>query len=338
MVQKMSMQRKIITLTGFGVLFFFGGCDFTRLTANTTVKLFERAAPAFEEYWDYDLAGEALPASIIQLEGILRVVPDNEALIKQLLRSYMGYAYGWVEDASEVALAHRDFHEANVQRLRARTFYERAKSLGEHWISLKQEGMDEVILQGLTPFESWLEEHFEEEEDAPALLWAGYAWGSYINMSRDDMAAVADLSYAKALVLRSVELDEDYFHAAGLTFLGVATSNELGADLGRAKGFFERALELSERNSLVIQVNMARHYATQKKDIALYQSLLREVLNAGDINPSTRLTNQIAKRRAARYLRQTRTFFPSVEMEEKKPFDALQLQEEAEFGIDKDTF
>ncbi|MEZ4286780.1 MAG: TRAP transporter TatT component family protein [Polyangiales bacterium] len=46
-----------------------------------------------------------------------------------------------------------------------------------------------------------------KKADAERLLWAGYAWGSYINMSKDDMAAVADLDFAKALFERSVELD-----------------------------------------------------------------------------------------------------------------------------------
>ena len=74
-----------------------GGCDVAKFTADSTAGLFTRAAPAFESYWDYELAGEAMPASIVQFEGILRVVPDNEAILTQLTQAYMGYAYGWVE-------------------------------------------------------------------------------------------------------------------------------------------------------------------------------------------------------------------------------------------------
>jgi len=55
---------------------------------------------------------------------------------------------------------------------------------------------------------------------------------------------------------------------------------------------------------------MARTYAVRRGDRELYVSLLREVLEAGDINPEQRLTNMIAKRRAARYLAQVDERFP----------------------------
>ena len=94
--------RASLTLTGAAlVAVCAGGCDLTRLTANSTAGLFERAAPAFDEHWDYDLAGDAAPGSILQLEGVYRVVPDNESIMLQLSKAYTGYAYGWIEDRME---------------------------------------------------------------------------------------------------------------------------------------------------------------------------------------------------------------------------------------------
>ena len=52
------------------------GCDTEKLAADSTAALFGRAAPGIEQHWDYDLVGKSFPASIIQLEGLLRVVPD----------------------------------------------------------------------------------------------------------------------------------------------------------------------------------------------------------------------------------------------------------------------
>ena len=46
------------------------------------------------------------------------------------------------------------------------------------------------------------------------------------------------------------------------------------------------------------------------QDRALYESLLREVRDAGDVLPEARLSNRIAKRRAERYLRFTDQRFP----------------------------
>ena len=116
------------------------------------------------------------------------------------------------------------------------------------------------------------------------------------------MEAVADLPYAQALVQRSVDLDRSYYNATGLTFMGVAESSALSAELERAKAYFDEALAETDRRALMIQVNMARHYAVRAGDRALYEKLLNEVLEAGDLLPTARLANRIARVRAELYL------------------------------------
>ncbi len=278
------------------------GCDTTRLAANTTAGVFERAAPAFEEYWDYRTAGDALPASILQLEGIGRVVPENDAILMQLMKSYVAYGYGWIEDAAEDFQLAGDLEAAEAERVRARQMYLRARDIGKHAIALDHEGLEAAMGQGLEAFEAYLDREFEDADEAPVLFWTGYAWGSYINLSLDDISAVSDLGYAKALVARSVELDPTYYGSSGLTFLAVATSQELNGNLDEARQLFDRALEQTERRNLIVQVNMARYYAVRTQDRELYLSLLQEVLDAGNVNPEARLNNEIAKRRAKRYV------------------------------------
>ncbi|MEM6961991.1 MAG: TRAP transporter TatT component family protein, partial [Myxococcota bacterium] len=207
------------------------GCDLTRFTANSTAGLFERASSASEGMWDYELAGDALPASIMQLEGLLRVVPDNEIYLSLLVKAYVAYGYGWVEDEALEADARGDYlaYEAGLDR--AKLLYLRARDVAQHQMGLHAEGMDERIRQGLEPFETWLKRNFRDREDAEMLLWAGYAWGSAINSATNDMALVADLPFARALVERSVALDPEYEYAAGITFLAVVEAESLGGDL-----------------------------------------------------------------------------------------------------------
>jgi tetratricopeptide (TPR) repeat protein len=283
------------------ILVLGAGCDVTKLTAESTAGLFERAAPAFEEYWDYDLAGEALPATIVQFEGILRVAPDNDALLNQLSQAYFAYAYGWIEVDVETFEFEGKYDEAEAQRRRARIMYMRSKDLTMHRISLVQPGVYDASRGLVEELEAWLKESFTEKSSAPLLLWAGQAWGAYINTAKDDMVAVADLPYAKAFIARSIELDPDYYHAAGYTFMGIATASELAADLEVAKAYFEKALESTERRSLVTQVNMARYYAVQTGNRALFDELVAEVLDAGDVLPEARLANRMARERAELY-------------------------------------
>lgn len=295
-------SRRLRPAVGALCLVAFAGCDVAKFTAESTAGVFERAAPAFESYWDYELAGEAVPATIVQLEGILRVAPDNDSLLSQLSQAYVAYAYGWVEADVEALEFESEYDEADVQRQRARTMYLRATDLTRHRLRLVNGDIDIAVKGTVEDLEAWLAAAFVEKSDAEKLLWHGYAWGSYINSAKDDMEAVADLAYAKAFVSRSVELDPDYYNAAGYTFLGVATASEMAGDMDEAKVYFEKALARTERRALVTQVNMARHYAVKEGDRELFDKLLTEVMDAHDPLPEARLANRIARERAALYI------------------------------------
>ena len=296
------VSRHLRSAIGVLCIVALGGCDMAKITADSTAGVFARASPAFESYWDYDLAGEAVPATIVQLEGIARVVPDNDAILAQLSQAYVAYAYGWVEADVESLEFEGNYDEADVQRQRARTMYLRALDLTRHRIRLLNPDVDEAVRGTVEDLEAWLSGVFVDKSEAEVLLWHGYAWGSYINAAKDDMEAVADLAYAKAFVARSIELDPDYYNAAGYTFMGVAISSEIAADMDQAKVYFEKALATTERRALQTQVNMARHYAVKTGDRALFDTLLTEVMDAHDPLPEARLANSMARQRAALYI------------------------------------
>ncbi|TFH31337.1 MAG: hypothetical protein E4H00_03675 [Myxococcales bacterium] len=295
-------SRRRRSVLGVLCIVVLGGCDIAKFTAESTAGLFTRAAPAFESYWDYDLAGEAMPATIVQFEGILRVVPDNEAILSQLAQAYVAYAYGWIEADVEAPEFEGEYDEADLQRQRTRTMYLRAMDLTRHRVRLHNADVDNAVRGTVEDLEAWLQAAFIEEADAELLLWHGYAWGSYINAAKDDMAAVADLPYAKAFVVRSIELDPNYYNAAGYTFMGVATASEMASDMDLAKAYFEKALARTERRALQAQVNMARHYAVKTGDRELFDALLAEVMDAQDPLPEARLANRMARERATLYI------------------------------------
>lgn len=286
------------------------GCDVPRYAADSSAQLAERAAPGFESFWDYELAGDAMPANIVQLESLLRVSPENERIVLQLQRTYVGYAFGWVEDRAEALEEAEDFRAADEQRRRAKYMFLRARDLGYYAISLEHEGFEAATRGSLPDFEAYLASHFDDRADARVLFWTGSAWGSFIGNSRDDMSAAGDLPFARALVERSVELDPDFQFGSGRAFLAAVEASAGDGDVERAKTMFEEAIAATERKNLMVLVQMANTYAVAAGDRALYESLLREVRDAGDVLPEARLSNRIAKRRAERYLRLTQQRFP----------------------------
>lgn len=296
------------------LVLFFTGCDFQAFAVKATARTTARASIALESHWDYELATSTMPGSIIQFEGMLTIVPDDEVIILTLMRAYVGYTYAVVEDLAEIAEAEGDYETALYQRDRSRYLYQRAKDLGMYLLSLKKDGMQEAMAEGVEGFEAWLQKNFKKEEDAAYLLWTGYAWGNWINASKDDMTAVADLPYVAAIVDHSRELDDTYYNGAAYMMLAMITVNGMSPDLELAEDYFRRAIEISGGGNLLTIVNMGRFFATKKNDRALFVELMRRVLEAQDGIPSARFTNMVAKRRAARYLMQIdELFLPEIE-------------------------
>jgi hypothetical protein len=306
--------RRRALLAGIALAPAFAGCDMTRFTARSTAGLFERAAPAFEEQGDYEFARQAAPASIMQLEGVLLIEPEDERLLLATARAWTSYAFGFIEDDLELAENRGDLEGADHQRARARRMYLHARDLGRRLLKQRADDTEQAFAAGPDRLREFLARELRDRDDAPALFWTGYAWGAAIDISRDDPALVADLSLAKTLVERSVELDETYYEAAGHTFLGYSAAilgRTLGGDPEGGRRHFERALALTRRKALMAQLNYARSYAVQTQNRTLFSALLREVVQASpDLNPRARLPNEVARRRAARLLARADTLFP----------------------------
>ncbi len=293
-------------------LFALAGCDTEKLAADSTAELFGRAAPGIEQHWDYELVGKSFPASIIQLEGLLRVVPDNETIGMSLVAAYIGYGTGWIEDRVEIADLEDEWEEADALRRRALVMYTRAWELSKHFLRNRDPGFDAALKGGIDTLDTWLREVFIEKEDAAILLWSGASLGARINMGMEDMDTVADLPLAKVLLGYSVELDPDFMFMIGQMTMATLAASEFPPDMDRAKLLFDEVLVKTERRNLMVQMSMARYYAVNVGDDKLFKALLEEVLEAGDVLPEARLSNTLARRRAARYLDNIELYFSEL--------------------------
>jgi hypothetical protein len=323
-LQRAAMLKSSASVcTGLPMLLLMSvsACDMTTLTAHSSAGLFRRASVAFDEQPDYEFARQAAPALILQFEGVLRVIPDDEDLLFTACKSWSGYAFGFIEDEMQAAEARGDLDEAERLRVRARRMYTRARDLGLRLLEQMATGTQAATRAGPDSLRKFLQSELDDAADAPALFWTGYAWGEAIDISRDDPTLVADLELARALVERSVQLDESYQQAAGHTFLGYDASimsPALGGDPEGGRQHFERALALTERKALMVQMNYARSYAAQTQHRELFVSLLDEVISAADeeANPN-RLANEVARRRARRLLTHIEDLFPPSTPPEK---------------------
>ncbi|HEY6726458.1 MAG TPA: TRAP transporter TatT component family protein [Polyangiaceae bacterium] len=299
---------RTLVLAGWCVI--AGGCNMTQLAVETQAEVMEQAFPAIEEQTDYEFARDGIPANLVQIDGLLKVQPDNERLLMLATQGFTSYAYGFVEDDMQRAELAGDLEASDRYRARAREMYLKGRDYGLTLLRLMQSDFPEELPRDPDQLKKVLNELFTEPEQAPALFWTGNAWGSAINISRDDPALVADLPFTTVFVERSVELDEKYYHAAGHVFLGVANSalgESMGGDPEKGRGHLEKALALTGRKATLVQVNYAQAYAVQKNDKALFTKLVNEAIETPIPKGDLALPNTIAKRRAERLLAQVDT-------------------------------
>lgn len=267
-----------------------------------------QGADAADTIADYELARSATEAGLVQFEGMHRISPSNEDALFLLTKSWVGYGFGFIDDERERAEDAGDDELQAYHQRRALMAYERAILYGSELLSLRAGGLEAAKKTDAT-LKAWLQQLDDAEQDAPNLLWTGYAYlvRADLMKSRGDPAgigAVGQLYIGVAMIERATQLDPAYAHHSGLVALATYHARPMvdAQELERSRQLFETAISRTRRTNLMAQLNYARAYACTKGDKELYQGLLREVLDAPDTDPDQRLSNAIARRRARRYL------------------------------------
>jgi TRAP transporter T-component len=291
------------------------GC-LTDLAAGSTVKIIGRASPSIARFEDPDLAEEAIPGSIGTMEGLLEIRPDDTNLRTILARSYASYGFGFLEDRMEQAIAKDDEAAAEHYRRRAGMAFTRARELALGNLTIWEDdggGAKGHIQQGLAAWNEYLNQFDDAKDHAPTLFWAAYAWIRYIGLNRDDVNALADLPFVNALADRVYALDPTFMgNAPQALRAGLMGSPpaQLGGRPKEAKQEFDAAIAATGGKNLMYMVMEARIVAVALQDRALYKKLLTTVIDAPvDLDVDQRLSNQLAKRRATRYLAEVDQLF-----------------------------
>ena len=274
------------------------GC-LDRIIIDGTLQSTRQAARTFDTLSDLEVAKEGAGSSLVQIEGMWTLAPDSEDALFLLTQSWTGYASAFIEDSWEQAVDREDEEGEVLQARRAKSAYDRAVKYGTLLLEQKKPGFAAAQKNSAT-MKAYLAGF--DTKDAENLLWVGLAWLSRGGVAAEQPDVVADLFVGVAMLERSVELDETLAYATGLAALGAYHARAPDAELPQAKVLFERALALTNRKALTVQLMYAQNYACQTHDAKLYRDLLNEVVSAGDVLPEQRLENEIARRKGARYL------------------------------------
>jgi hypothetical protein len=211
------------------------------------------------------------------------------------------YAFGFVEPEFE-QYRFSDWQRAERAKNRAKSLYWRAKVYARRGLEacFCSRKIARAEDKPLKEFSETLQK--AKRRHVPLLFWYAFSWGGYINLSKDDISAINNISKVEHSMKRILELDEDYFHGFAHMFLGIYYGSRpqmLGGNAQWSAQHFDRVDEINQNKMLMNKVLRAQYFATQEMDEDLFGRLLKEVQDAPeDLYPEQQLMNELAKKRA----------------------------------------
>jgi hypothetical protein len=203
------------------------------------------------------------------------------------------YAVAFVEEEERSKLLHA---KAKAQVLRAAC------------LSLKN--ACELDRRPFKQFQAWTEGM--KVKDVPSIYTMSTSWLGWIQAHSDDFGAIAELARVKLMMQKIAELEPSHDNGSVFLYLGVFETllpPAMGGKPEKGRGYFEKAIELSDGQNLLAKVMFADQYARLVFDRELHDKLLNEVMDAPRRAPGLTLMNTVAKEQAATLLASADEYF-----------------------------
>ena len=250
---------------------------------SATQRMADNLSIAMLNQDDPELVKAASPAYLIMLDSLVEGDPENVDLLISASRMYASYTGAFVDDK-------------NRSRLLA------GKSLNYARKALCID-LDELCnhldarLDDLKPALMHL-----KKNQQPLLFAYASAWAGWIQVNSDDWNAIAQIPKLNAMLMRSVELDENYDMGSAYLYLGVLSSQippSMGGRPEQGRAYFEQAQKLSQGKNLMVNVLFAEHYCRLVFDRNYMTDYLTRYWNQTLMSPvspsSTPLQNSVQR-------------------------------------------
>ncbi len=270
-------------LLWFLLIPLMGGCSMKAMAVRSMDPIMDDMNIAVNRNTDVDMMRDALPAFLVQMDGLILSAPSEKLLLKAAEANF-GYANAFIEDT--------DKPRASALYLKARGYAARALIGGKDF--------EKDFNVQLAAFRENLSEY--DRGDVPALFWTANCWLAWVAINLDSPEAIMDMPKAQAMLQRVLELDETYYHGSAHAALGAIYAAQpaiMGDSSAKAKAHFDRAFAISGRKLLFIQLFYAQFYAYQIQDRDLFVKTLEEIIaTPHESFPDRAFANEVAKRKA----------------------------------------
>jgi predicted anti-sigma-YlaC factor YlaD len=293
------------------VLVFFPTCSINKMAIRAVSNALtgEGSNTVFTGDPDPELVGDALPFAIKMYETLLSANPDHQGLILTTGSLFIMYANAFIQGPAEF-LSVIEYEKRLAALERAKKFYLRGADILYGGLDKKYSGFS-----GASSLDGTLESYLArmKKADVPLLYWTAAGYLSAYSLDPFDLTLgrrVPDLMF---LIDRAYVLDPDFNHGALDEFYILALSSlpeSMGGDKSRVEFHFNRALEKSHGRLAGPYVSYAQSVAIPAQDYDTFKTYLEQALTLDvDADPSSRLMNIIAQRKAQSLLDSVSDYF-----------------------------
>jgi hypothetical protein len=263
------------------------------LMESATHKMANNLSQAILNQNDLQTVKAGAPAYLIMIDSLIEADPENVDMLLAGSKLYASYTSAFVED-----------------KQRAQKLAQKSYSYAHTALCLELAELCDapnLKLDDLTPLLQKV-----NIIQQPLMYGFASAWAGWIQANSDDWNALAQLPKLEAFFTRCIELDETYDRGGAHLYLAVLASQippAMGGKPEVGRRHFEKALEISAGQNLMVNVLYAEYYARLVFDQELHDKLLNQVLAANVEVPGLVLINTLAQSRARMLLAQSNEYF-----------------------------
>jgi predicted anti-sigma-YlaC factor YlaD len=283
------------------------GCSVRRLAVNSLGDALASGTSAYAKDDDPELVKQAIPFGLKTIEGLLDESPRNRGLLLAAASGFTQYSYAFVQCEADY-IEDADLEQATAMRVRAGKLYRRAMDYGFRGLEAAHPGFQTDLRKEPKSAVARM-----QKKDVPLLYWTAASWAARISLNKENPELSADIPLTEAMMERALALDENFgdgaIHDFFIAYEG-SRQGTAGGSVEQARRHFDFAMRISEGKRVGPLVTYAEDVDVGAQDRSEFEKMLNQALAFDpDTEPSERLPNLVAQKRARWLLSQINTLF-----------------------------
>ena len=262
----------------FSLILMASACSIQKMAVRTAAPMFSKGSDYLSKENSFEFFQQSAPGNLKFSEMMYMLDVDNLPMLSTVIKGYGGLAYAIPETfafGDELSGKENSIHHQQAIHL-----YTRALDYGVTYLEKKGIKHQEVLSLDEKKFIKLLDKKLDED-DLTAVLFFAQAWGSLINLQKDNIALVSHVPRVKMLFDWVCKKNPEIENGVCEIFEAQYQSSRpkmLGGNPELGKELFLKAIAKRPKH-LLIRVTMLQFHVLPAGDLEAYEkeaSLLKQ--------------------------------------------------------------